>query len=170
MTYALLPWTLPLYLQGHVIALLTVGWAWWGRPTYQQGMLLCPWRPGFKWGQHWTTTLATWMGHRWDRRPSITSRLWFHEVMVHGRQYEDMCVLGALIGGVCCFWSWELGLGIWLSSGPLWYAPGYVTALPRYWRAGREDGLGLWEIAYRGHEIERSAYAQDDDHDKDPWE
>ena len=173
MTHFLLPWTLPLHVQGHVIALLTMGWAWWGRPRYVRGMLQCPWREGFMWGEYWTTTIATWMGVDRQHPPAPGTRLWHHEVKSHVWRYEDHCLKAAVISAVGLGVApehWIMWLIIWLTSGPLWELPGYLSALARYWKPGRAAGLPLWEIAYRGHGLERHGYAEDDHYDKLPWD
>jgi len=172
-TYWLLPWTLPLYIQGHIMALLTFGWAWWGKPRYIQGILQTPWRKGFRWGDHWVTTIATWMGAKPGRFPEPGSRLWHHEVKSHAWRYEDHCLKASIISGIGLGVAtdlWAFWLVLWLTAGPLWEAPGYLSALARYWKAGRAAGRPLWKIAYRGHGLERHGYAEDDHFNKLPWE
>ncbi|GAG04121.1 unnamed protein product, partial [marine sediment metagenome] len=70
-------------------------------------------------------------------------------------------ITAAIIGGIVALLGnpW-LGLGIYLSGGPLWQLPGFLTALPRYRRLGKSLGLKGWETMYYGSEHERSAYAQ----------
>jgi hypothetical protein len=81
-------------------------------------------------------------------------RIWKHE-RVHIRQYEDLCLLGALISIVLVVppsygLSWIEGLILWGSSGALWLLPNFLTGWIRF------------GDAYRGSEHEKSAYAQTD--------
>ena len=79
--------------------------------------------------------------------PEHGTKVETHE-FVHIRQYEDLNLLGAVIGGIVAFWSWRLGLVLWCSSGCLWLLPNFLTGWIRY------------GDAYYGAEHERSAYAQ----------
>lgn len=158
MTWWLMPWTLPTLLQGWLVAFLAMWLVPFGKkPTMREGIVILLWRDWFANRWNFATTIAAAMGVH--HRP-VSNRLWFHEVRVHIRQYEDMNVLGAIIGGLACIVSWRLGLIIWATSGPLWYVPGYLTAIARFRREDKELGRKLWETMYWRCEIERSAYAQ----------
>ena len=156
MTFWLLPLTVPLFIQGYAVAGLTFCFGLWGRASFRNGILVCEWRPWFARRWPFVTTIAYAMGTR-EGGPSDST--WEHEI-VHVRQSEDLSLLSLIIGGVVAIWEPWVGLGIYLSGGPLWQLPNFLTALPRYWRLGRSMGLRPWEIMYYGSEHERSAYAQ----------
>lgn len=109
------------------------------------GILWLQWRPWFEKRWHYTTTLGLVAGTRdpWD----ISNTLVNHE-KVHVRQYEDLNLLGMVIGGLVCIVDWRWGVAIWASSGMLWLVPNFLTGWIRY------------GDAYYGSEHERSAYAQ----------
>lgn len=109
------------------------------------GLFILQWRPWF--GSRWryTTTLGVIMGTHLPYE--MPTRLLEHE-KVHARQYEDMNLLGAVIGGLICILDWRWGVAVWASSGMLWLLPNFLSGWIRYGNA------------YRGSEHERSAYAQ----------
>jgi hypothetical protein len=71
----------------------------------------------------------------------------YHE-FIHIRQYEDLNLLGAVLGGLLCIVSWPTGLIIWATSGALWLVPNFISG---WIRTGDP---------YMGSEHELSAYAQ----------
>ena len=156
MTYWLIPFTLPLVLQGWIVAALAFCFGIWGRARFAQGILVCEWRPWFAARWPFVTTIAYAMGARAGGPLYAT---WSHEI-VHVRQSEDLVLTALIIGGIVAIWQPWLGLGIYLSGGPLWQLPGFLSALPRYRRLGKSLGLKGWETMYYGSEHERSAYAQ----------
>jgi hypothetical protein len=109
------------------------------------GILWLQWRPWFAKRWRYTTTLGLIAGTHdpWD----ISGQLVLHE-KVHAKQYVDMNLLGACIGGLLCIVDWRWGLGVWASSGMLWLVPNFISGWIRY------------GDAYMGSEHERSAYAQ----------
>jgi hypothetical protein len=150
MTYWLFPFVLPSLIQGHVIGLLTLMSGFTHKPHYRDGILTAQWRPWF--AKHWRYSNA--IGHFMVINPNHigSERLWQHE-RVHVRQYEDNCLLAAIIAAVLVVppsygLSWIEGLILWGSSGLLWLLPNFVTGWIRF------------GDAYRGSEHERSAYAQ----------
>jgi hypothetical protein len=55
----------------------------------------------------------------------------FHEIQ-HVEQFEDLQVIGAIVGGLSCIVSWKLGLIIWVFSGAWWMIPGFIVGWIRY--------------------------------------
>jgi hypothetical protein len=144
------PWlaifAVPTFLQSLVVFLLS--FPFWRRPVVvRRGLIIVAWRPWFAVRWMYSTTLGIIMG---THDPyNVSEQLLDHEVIHAHRQYVDMNVLGACIGGVvAAFMDWRWGLGIWLSSGMLWLLPNFLTGWIRY------------GDAYLGSEHERSAYAQ----------
>jgi hypothetical protein len=150
MTYWLFPFVLPSLILGHVVGLLTLMLGLTREPRYRDGILTAQWRPWF--AKHWR--YSTTVGHFIAVHPNHLDlqRIWKHE-RVHVRQYEDLCLLGALISTILVVppsygLSWIEGLILWGSSGALWLLPNFLTGWIRF------------GDAYRGSEHERSAYAQ----------
>lgn len=141
----LIIFAIPTYLQSAVVFLIS--FPFWRRPVVgRRGLIIVAWRPWF--GARWiyTTTLGVIMG---THDPyNVSEQLLDHETIHAHKQYVDMNVLGALIGGIVAIMDWRWGLGIWLSSGMLWLVPNFFTGWLRY------------GDAYYGSEHERSAYAQ----------
>ena len=156
MTLWLLPFTIPLFIQGYIVAGLAYCCGLWGRAEFRNGILVCEWRPWFARRWPFVTTIAYAMGAR-EGGPS--DQTWRHEV-VHVRQAEDLVVLSAVVGAIVAIWNPWLGLGLWLSGGPLWQLPNFLTALPRYRSAGRALNMQAWEIMYYGSSHELHAYAE----------
>ena len=143
MTWWLLPWTLPTLIQGYVLGLLSLALGFTMKPKFTKGILQTTWRPWFAKRWRYSTTLGAFMGLHPDRGPWTE----YHE-FIHVRQYEDLNLLGVVLGGLCCFWDWRLGLGLWASSGMLWLLPNFISGWVRFGQP------------YMGSEHERSAYAQ----------
>jgi hypothetical protein len=143
MTWALIPFTLPSMLLGQFLGLLSLAVGISKDPRFKDGVFQTTWRPRFAAKWRYSTTLGFWMGIH----PEHGTKVEAHE-FVHIRQYEDMNLLGAIIGGIVAFWSWRLGLILWCSSGCLWLLPNFLSGWIRF------------GDAYYGSEHEKSAYAQ----------
>jgi hypothetical protein len=144
MTYWLIPFTIPSIILGHAYCalLLTLGMA--KRPRYCQGILMVNWRDWVmkRWKYHGPV-----IGFCIPINGTMSNQSWWHE-LIHIRQYEDLNVLGAIIGGLLCTASWKIGLVVWATSGAAWLLPNYFTGWVRF------------KEAYLGADHERSAYAQ----------
>lgn len=143
MTWWLIPFTLPTLIQGWLLGLLSLGLGLTYRVRIVDGVFQTLWRP--------------WVADRWRYSTTIGACMWMHpdhgantewHEFVHIFQYEDMNLLGAVIGGLCCIVDWRLGLILWASSGALWLLPNFISGWIRF------------GDPYRGSEHERSAYAQ----------
>lgn len=143
MTWWILPFTLPSLVLGYFLGLLSLALGISKSPRFERGVYQTTWRPKFAARWRYSTTLGFWMGIH----PNHGRRVVEHE-FVHIRQYEDLNVLGAVIGGIVAIFNWKLGLILWCSSGPLWLLGNFLTGWLR------------WGDAYYGAEHERSAYAQ----------
>ena len=158
MTFWLLPLTLQLVLQSIVLAVVSVPFA---KPVgFKEGVLLLQWWDWVDRRWPFTTCVAyVFAGSRWAPDDGA---IWFHEVDVHVKQYEDLAVLSDIIalGVYLSTGSWVTALVIWATGGPLWLLPNYLTAL-RYNQAGKALGWRIWERLCRMSEHERSAYAQE---------
>ena len=162
MTYWLLPFTFQLVLQSIVVAIFGLIF---GKPIgIREGVLMVRWHRWFDHRWPFATTIAYVMGG--SKVDFADARLWFHEVGVHVKQYEDLAVLSDIIAAVVLLWgylagvsSWPLALGIWASGGPLWMLPWFLTAL-RHRAAGKSLKMRLWEIMYRFSWHEKDAYAE----------
>jgi hypothetical protein len=143
MTWPLILFTLPTILQGYLVGLLAFCFGLVQSPGFHRGVLQWEWRPWFE--DHWrySTTIGACMALH-SRRGSWTE---LHE-FIHIKQYEDMNLLGAVIGGLACIVSWRLGLILWCSSGALWLVPNFISG----WIRNGDP--------YMGSEHELSAYAQ----------
>lgn len=82
-----------------------------------------------------------------------------HELF-HVKQYEDLCLAGAIIGAFLLGFGqpWTLALAIWAPSGAPWVLPSYLAGILRYWR----KGVDFMDAAYYGAIHEQSAYAVTD--------
>lgn len=143
MTWALFVTSLPSIVLGHLFGglLLMLGMA--KAPRYRGGVLRVTWRAWV--ADRWV--YSTTVGHCMALHPRRGSLTEWHEG-VHIFQYEDLCLLGAIIGGLCCIVSWRLGLILWATSGAPWLLPNFVSGWIRF------------GDPYMGSEHERSAYAQ----------
>ena len=163
MTLWLLPLTFQLVLQSLVVWCVALIF---GKPVgFRQGVALIEWSPWWQYRWPFVTCIGFVMGG--SRRDLEDRQLWFHEVNVHVKQYEDLAVLSDILAGVVLGYgalsgqqTWPLALGIWLSGGPLWLVPSYFTAL-RFRRVGRELGWNVWRTMHMMAEHERSAFAQE---------
>lgn len=104
-----------------------------------------------------TDIYTTTIGHGIVFSPFAGEVTYYHE-LVHIRQYEDLCLLGGLIGLI--LWlatdvTWIEGLAIWASSGAAWLLPNFLTAGIRYLRRG----TSFMDAVYRGSTHEQAAYA-----------
>jgi len=143
MTWPLIIFTLPTLLQGYLIGLLAFMFGLVKNPRFERGVLKWDWRPWFERRWNYSTTIGACMGLH-SRRGEYTE---YHE-FIHIRQYEDMNLLAAVLGGLCCIVSWKLGLILWASSGALWLLPNFISG----WIRNGDP--------YMGSEHELSAYAQ----------
>jgi len=143
MTWPLIIFTLPTLLQGYLIGLLAFMFGLVKNPRFERGVLQWDWRPWFERRWNYSTTIGACMGLH-SRRGEYTE---YHE-FIHIRQYEDMNLLAAVLGGLCCIVSWKLGLILWASSGALWLLPNFISG----WIRNGDP--------YMGSEHELSAYAQ----------
>jgi hypothetical protein len=143
MTWWIFPLLLPTLLQGYIVGLLSLALGISCNPRFDGPVLQTDWRPWVERRWHYSTTIGAWMGLHSHR----SLRTEWHE-WVHVRQYFDMNVLGAILGGFACIVSWQLGLILWASSGPLWLVGNFLTGWLRH------------GDAYMGSEHELSAYAQ----------
>ena len=157
MTYLLLPLTFQLVLQSIVlfpIALI------FGKPArFKEGVLVLYWHEWFEKRWAYSTTISFLMGTRPGQEERAS--LFFHEVGVHVKQYEDLAVLSDIIALGVYFGtgSWIAALVIWFTGGPLWLLPNFLTAL-RFRKAGKVLGWKTWNTMYMMSEHELSAYAQ----------
>ena len=143
MTYTLLLTSLPSIILGWLFALLTLMLGLSKPLGYRRGVVVLNWRPWVAERWRYSTTI----GHCMAIHPDHGERTVWHE-LVHIKQYEDLCLLGAILGGLLCIVSWKLGLIVWATSGAPWLLPNFITGWIR-------DG-----DPYMGSEHEKSAYAQ----------
>ena len=143
MTYWLLPFTAPTYLQGYLVGLLSMMVGLTKSTRFHAGVLQLSWRPWFE--KHWrySTTIGACMGlhskhGRWTE---------WHEWR-HISQYEDENLRGAIAGGLLCIIDWRIGLVVWATSGALWLLPNFISGWIRH------------GDPYMGSEHELSAYSQ----------
>lgn len=143
MTYWLIPTSLPSIVLGHVWGglLLVVRAA--GEPHYKAGILVVVFRGWAASSWRYSTTI----GHCVSIHPRHGERTWDHE-RLHIWQYEDLCLLGAVISGALSPWLGWWSFLLWGTSGAPWLLPNYLTGWIRF------------KDAYLGSEHERSAYAQ----------
>lgn len=152
MSYWLLPLTIPTLVQGYLVGLLSLMVGISKRPRFDGPVLTTEWRDWFgdRWG--YSTTIGAWMGkahwfNEWTQ---------FHEE-IHLKQYEDLNVLGAVLGAALIPWiGWQGALIVWGTSGAPWILPNFLTALIR----NKRKGVSWLGAVYYGSEHERSAYAQ----------
>jgi hypothetical protein len=114
-------------------------------PRFWKGIFLCTIRPKIAAKWRYSTTIGGWIALHPNHVGN--DRILAHE-NVHVRQYEDLNLLGAVLGGLCCIVSWKLGLILWATSGPLWLLPNYFSGWVRY------------GDAYYGSNHERHAYSE----------
>ena len=145
MTWPLIIFTLPTLIFGHVIGLLALMLGMAKKPHYTHGVLTLTWRDWVSERWHYSTTLGSCM----LMSPYAGEKTLYHE-LIHVRQYEDLNLLAAIIGGLCCIFSWKFGLILWATSGALWLVPNFISGWIRH------------GDPYMGSEHERSAYAQTD--------
>lgn len=152
MTFWLIPFSLQSILLGHLFcgALLALGMA--KQPRYVRAVLVVTFRPWV--ARRWK--FSTNIGHGVAVHPEAWDRSFEHEI-VHIRQVENLCMLGCWIAGAAlASGSPWLALGIWASSGSLWFLPNLVNSAIRYWRRG----VPFLEAVYYRSEHERAAYAE----------
>lgn len=163
MTWVLLPFTFQIVLQSIVLWLIALIF---GKPAgFREGVALIRWHDWWDYRWPFVTCIGFVMGGS-DRALQDRS-VWFHEVGVHVKQFEDLAVLSDVVAGVVLLYgyltghtTWPLALGIWASGGPLWLLPNFLTAL-RFRKAGKELDWRTWRTMYMMSEHERSAYAQE---------
>lgn len=143
MTWPIILFTLPTLLQGYLIGLLAFMFGLVKSPRFKRGVLQWSWRPWFDARWRYSTTIGACMGIHSGHGEAVE----FHE-FIHIKQYEDLNLLAAIIGGLCCIVSWKLGLILWATSGVLWLVPNFITG---WIREGNP---------YMGAQHELSAYAQ----------
>lgn len=148
MTYWLIPFFLPSIVLGHVWGLLLLATGFARDPRWDRGIFQVTWRDWAADRWRYSTTI----GHSMALQPDADNETIYHET-VHVLQYEDLCLLGAVIAGILVALpnygiSWIEGLVLWGTSGAPWLLPNYFTGWVRF------------GDAYRGSEHERSAYAQ----------
>jgi hypothetical protein len=143
MTWPLIVFTLPTVFLGNLLGLLSLTFGMTKDPRFKRGVFQLTWRDWVADRWRYSTTLGACMFLHPDRRLDTE----YHE-FIHVRQYEDLNLLGAVIGGLCCIVSWKLGLILWLSSGAIWLLPNFISGWIRF------------GDPYMGSEHERSAYAQ----------
>lgn len=104
------------------------------------------------WAKKWRYSTAA--GRGIIMHPLHLANVFEHE-KVHVRQSEDLCAHGLILGALLAwFWGqWWLGLLVWFLS-PAAHLLNYGMA----WLRGEDP--------YMGAEHEKSAYAQQDDHDR----
>lgn len=163
--FFLIPFTLPMFLWGHLyVGLMFVCFA--ARcPKYdtQSLALTAEWRP-------WVTKFwkySTVVGFGVIYQPGYSPRVVQHE-RVHVRQLQDLSVQSliagvlAAIAGLDAWWF----VALWF-AGPLWLLPNFLTTLARFGHIPKPEDVSWWDhyvinIMYRESEHERSAYEQDD--------
>lgn len=141
------PWlilfSLPTLVLGHLLAVLSLTFGMAKSRAWKRGVWQLEWKP--------------WVAKRWRYSTTIGACMWLHpehgswteyHEWIHVMQYQDLNLLGAILGGFCCIVSWRLGLILWASSGAPWLIPNFIT------------GWIVHGSAYMGAEHERSAYAQ----------
>lgn len=147
MTWPLILFTLPTLVLGWLLGILGLTFGLTKDPRIVKGVFVSTWRP--------------WVAQRWRYSTTIAACMWMHpehgpyteyHEFIHVKQYEDLNLLGAVIGGLCCIISWKLGLIIWASSGAPWLLMNFLSGWIR-------DG-----DPYMGSEHEKSAYAQTREH------
>jgi hypothetical protein len=143
LTWPLIIFTLPTILQGYLKGLLAFSFGLVKNPRFHRGVLQWNWRPWFDARWRYSTTIGACMA----LHSTASVKTEWHE-FVHIRQYEDLNLLAAIIGGLACIVSWKLGLILWATSGALWLVPNFISGWIR-------EG-----DPYMGSEHERSAYAQ----------
>jgi hypothetical protein len=111
-------------------------------PRYIRGVPTVTWRPWV--AKRWR--FSTTVGHGFAFHPKAGGLTEYHE-FVHIDTYEDLCILGAVLGGLLCIVSWKAGLILWCSSGAPWLLPNFITGWIRF------------GDAYYGSSHERFAYA-----------
>lgn len=142
-TWPLILFTLPTLLQGYLLGLLSLMFGIAKKPRFRKGVLQLTWRDWFAKRWRYSTTLGACM---WLHPDHGVQTQW-HE-FVHIRQYEDLNLLGALVGGIVCIWNWQLGLILWAFSGAMWLLPNFISGWIRF------------GDPYMGSEHELSAYSQ----------
>jgi hypothetical protein len=143
MTWPLIVFTLPTVVLGYFLGLLSLTFGMTKDVRFKEGVLQLTWRDWVASRWRYSTTLGACMFLYPDSGPSTE----YHE-FIHVRQYEDLNLLGAVIGGLCCIVSWKLGLILWATSGAIWLLPNFISGWIRF------------GDPYMGSEHERSAYAQ----------
>lgn len=156
MTYWLLPFTFQIVLQSVVVGLFGLIF---GRPIgFREGILVYRWWQWFDKRWPFATTIAYLTG---VGETGFSARLWFHEVGVHVKQYEEMAVISTIISAaIFYFVPWQVSLAIWATGGPLWLLPGFLTAA-RYRQSWKALGWKTWRGLYMFSWFERDAYAEE---------
>jgi len=139
----LIPFTLPVLLQGWLLGLLSLTFGIAKSPRVKRGVMQLTWRD--------------WIANRWRYSTTLGACMWihpqhggtteFHEFL-HVQQYEDEAMKAAWVLGIVAFWEWKLALILYAFSGPLWLITNFIGGLARYGNA------------YYGSSHERAAYCQ----------
>jgi hypothetical protein len=139
MTWILLPLILPSVITGHLFGLACLMFGFAHKPRYEQAVLTLTWRPWFaaKW------RYSNGITHCIVMHPRHGTGTLFHE-LTHVEQFEDLQVVGAIVGGLSCIVSWKLGLIIWAFSGAWWVLPGFIVGWIRY----GNPYMGAWHERY----------------------
>lgn len=135
--------TLPTYLVGYLVALLSWAALIAKNPSVENGVLFMTWRD--------------WVAKRWRYSSTIAQVIFIHphaknsprtrmHELVHVRQFEDMSLTVLVIGL----------LSIWIPMGVLWLLSPVFLGVS-YLASALRHGL---DRAYCDAEIERSAYSQ----------
>lgn len=150
-TWRMFPVQLPSIILGHLFVFLTLITGIGKQPHYQEGVICVYWRHWFdrRWGY------STTVGHGMGKASWFSDKTWFHE-RIHVWQYEDICLLGLVLGLALMPWiGWIGALIVWSTSGALWLLPNFITGLIRF-----GGYVKPYDALYRYSGHERHAYAE----------